>query len=477
MRVPTLNLAGLSSSLLAASASYIPQDRHDVPGNHQISNDFVCGQGANGCAPDVLQCTISCENIAKGFYCDGARKGGYCICSGDADELSEYKTCPDGLAWDPSKMQCTISGLEDLSKCPDAYIDTPGPTIDPSLPGTSCEACANPPCAIECNLTPGFYCDLSDPAGYCVCDGDHSMYRVCPTGLFWDPTAKACNFGSSVDTTKCPNYGNPATLLPTVCGEQNCDGDKCDFVCNLDAGFYCDETDPGAYCFCTGHYPGDGRSTTCDLSSFWSKCPSGLAFDLDTKSCNFAAAVSNSCPEPQATVPPTTATPLYDCGSDTCGGTFPCQVQCDRPQGYYCDLNSPRGYCYCSGEGADLRNGGGPISDSGGKGSFYNECPEGLIFDPSREGCNFPGRVVDPVCPNEPNVDYVCGQDSCVGDSCSISCNLPWGYYCDDSDPSGYCFCSGSESGSRYVKCSGDLIWDPVNLMCNFLDQTDRTQC
>ena len=65
------------------------------------------------------------------------------------------------------------------------------------------------------------------------------------------------------------------------------------------------------------------------------------------------------------------------------------------------------------------------------------------------------------------------------GSSCQVTCDLPTGYYCDPDDETAYCFCSGNSgtSSSRYERCPGSQWWDPVNHVCNWDYNVNRTDC
>lgn len=292
--------------------------------------------------------------------------------------------------------------------------------------------CEEGKCEIQCNLEPGFYCHLERPEGYCCCEGHEapSVYHNCPNGLWWDPILNVCNYPDKVDLTQCPNYEEP-----TTCGSEQCDGDRCTISCNLAPGYHCDASDPSAYCFCNGEGNKDTDPEDCDLSieSFWAKCPAGLSWDVKTHTCNYPAAITHACGDVVGpTDPPaeTTQSP-FECGADPCDSP-PCPVACDDGTGYLCDLNDPAGYCFCA-DYAGLRA-------TGGKGSFYNKCLNGLLFDPVEKQCNLAELVNKFQCSNFDGVP--CDSVSCQnGGTCE---NLA-----DNTDYQ----CSGCDAGFTGKQC------------------------
>jgi hypothetical protein len=75
-------------------------------------------------------------------------------------------------------------------------------------------------------------------------------------------------------------------------------------------------------------------------------------------------------------------------------------------------------------------------------------------------------------CTNPPCDSEVCGRmavnaDDCEGDSCAVDCSLAEGYYRDNSNCRGYCFCSGGvDEGtgtrvpSRWELCPAGTFYD-----------------
>ena len=76
------------------------------------------------------------------------------------------------------------------------------------------------------------------------------------------------------------------------------------------------------------------------------------------------------------------------CGIDnTKSGSRVISCPDNVPHGYYCDMNNPSAYCYCSGKAVIPSN--------------YAVCVSGLHWDPVNQVCNWPSSVNKSKCPGE----------------------------------------------------------------------------
>ena len=459
------------------------------------------------CDPTANFTGVLCEVAPCDFGRNPCKNGGLCINNDghpdcDCEEIIWFGQRCEEHPCDVHNSPCQNFGTCSLvdeavvCDCTDSngfygdFCEIAPPVEDPYRCGDEKCLLGDTSCEIECPFPEGFYCDSYSVDGYCKCGGKDavSLYTRCAEGMVYNPIKESCDLAENVDRAWCPD-NNGETGNKFNCGSYTgvCSGDEggCVFDCPLPEGFYCDEADPSAYCFCGGD---------SDLPSRYEKCPSGLVWNPEVMTCDFDSSRKkrdvfeltyySSCGGSVPTEPTPTETPeptpependpedphFFVCTNPENG-----ELNCgNAPCGYYCSVDDSASYCYCP-----------EVTKSTAKAS-YNTCPSGLVWDPVRQTCNFEESVDAITCSNSFNA---CTQPTdCDDVECLMTCPLARGYHCDPTNPAGFCWCDGEGSlmddagtssdsnsrrkraaydGSVWVSCPSGLFWDHGKQTCN----------
>jgi len=153
----------------------------------------------------------------------------------------------------------------------------------------------------------------------------------------------------------------------------------------------------------------------------------------------------------------TTTTAIPRTTTTDCGHVLDCGQVGD---GWFPDPYNCRKYWHCY----------------GGEGEHFT-CPDDQLFDLVYEGCNFPDEVE---CGDRP-ICGPCDEDCVMQPTPPPDCghpfdctSLPGGYYADPANCRKYWHCeSDYGSSSTHYLCEGSLLYDEVNVACDWPDLVD----
>ncbi len=225
--------------------------------------------------------------------------------------------------------------------------------------------------AFECPQKNGYFKDPSDPHKFYECADGEPVEMPCPESLVFDENIKVCTYdGKGVIAEK-----------PSV----DCQGKT---------GFFKDSSDPHKFHECV-----DGQMVTFT-------CPESLIFDETKNSCN------------------------YDSKAVTSSGHVTLSPDCPENNGFFKDPKSTHKFIECIN--------GLP---------YPFVCPENLVFDTIKKTCAYEGNSVTTEKP-------------------SVDCQGKTGFFKDSSDPHKFHECAGGQMVT--FTCPENLIFDETKNSCNY---------
>ncbi|VDP06255.1 unnamed protein product [Soboliphyme baturini] len=407
-----------------------------------------------------------CLHKADGLYPNPEAPNGchrqFYACTAGALKI---QMCADNLFYDPDTKTCqsfanvpACTGLPPTSSTVPTTLTTP----QSDVPGIDCAG-----------LMPGDYPDPSNICStrYFTClNGGRGVPRECPDNLYFDPTNLKCNFRENI--VECTGQTTPD-------------------------GFYVNPANPCSCTFyaCIGH------------EAQRLHCPENLVFDPDTQSCQYAADTFICTGTPRTSTPTTpisdvvtTERPALDCTflknglypDPTlacshifyyCTGTVAQKLRC--PGDLYFDIEKKacaefQDVYACSGmvpfdctflpDGLHA-NPTNPCSTfyyvCASAVATYQDCPEGLYFDPDRKRCDLYSNIF--ACSHSTSTTTPTPTPTPSTAAPAFDCrNLENGLYADPLNPctQHYFICAG---GFTYeMRCPNRLFFNPIPQTCDY---------
>jgi len=284
-----------------------------------------------------------------------------------------HQTCQDDFKYDDRYNWCTFPYDVDCGSRP---CNDPTHCPPPTTAATTTQDCSSTP-PIDCEVTgDGYFADEYNCRKYWNCiKGSDPKHIMCPDAddgsgpMMFDLTYMGCNFASQTRCNGrpiCDECNNNCQDTPTE--PPPCIPDDQIIECeNLGAGWHPDTYNCRSYWHCLKPNA-EPEHLICDTD----ENGEFMMWDTTYNGCNYAAYTDcgdrptcDDCNQGCWTSPPED---IIDCGHD---------LDCSsKPDGWYADPYSCPKYWNCL----------------AGK-SYHHICPEGEMYDPGHNWCDFTERV------------------------------------------------------------------------------------
>ncbi|XP_013774373.1 uncharacterized protein LOC106459308 [Limulus polyphemus] len=300
--------------------------------------------------------------------------------------LSFRKKCPSGLHFNAFLQTCdkpdATGGCDTTTTVQETTtVSRVISTVPPTLPPEPiCFRCPEP-----CGLFP----DPKDCERFYFCYTGLSFRKKCPSGLHFNAFLQTCD---KPDSDVCGKTTGP-TIRPAT-----------NQTCSSDCSMIRDTNDCTKYKFCENN------------KIYEITCPSDLAFNPKTDTCDYADKVE--CRDPR----------------------------CPEPNGFFPHPDSCLKYIKCENWQFKIM-----------------KCPEGLGFNPNTRCCNWPDTCDEEV--TRPLIVYPAKKE-CPCNCCAIA---------DPNDCSKFTLCVNGHAVEQ--KCSDGLLFNPKSENCDYAKNVncDRT--
>uniref|UniRef100_A0A914NHC6 Chitin-binding type-2 domain-containing protein n=1 Tax=Meloidogyne incognita TaxID=6306 RepID=A0A914NHC6_MELIC len=416
--------------------------------------------------------SFNCSGKADGYYVkDGCSKDYYTCTNG----IAYSTTCPGSLFFNIVSKQCDYK-----ENCPPPPTPPPPPPSQYSPPAPIPPPQTPPPPPISCKgRKDGFYYQKACEGHYYVCSGESAFTQYCPAGTLFEPAKAECTFKEECGKTPPQPYtpppsvytpqqvppGSPDTVKippsppssPSY-GEFNCHG-KAD-------GYYYQQNCQQIWIICTGGY------------TYKQNCAPGTLFDSKQNGCTFAAECGKKGEGKYLTTTTTINSSnsqqqqlIYSLSNNKIKILPPPHLIYSQPQINEC-LNKKDGFLLNS------KNCQNKYFVCSGKRKIELKCPEGLVFDFNFGKCEYlincgrknkkekersniyPTTILPPILPQS------FGTFSCKE-------RIDGYYYKIPCSPNFY-ICVGGLP--QKLKCPDKLVFDPINVLCQYKEVCGKTK-